>query len=29
MNDDQWAEYKDQGYSMDAKVGQTGFELAF
>ena len=29
MNDSQWAEYKDQGYSMDAKVGQTGFELAF
>ena len=29
MNDSQWAEYKKQGYSMDAKVGQTGFELAF
>ena len=29
MNDSQWEEYKDQGYSMDAKVGQTGFELAF
>ena len=29
MNDSQWAEYKDQGYTMDAKVGQTGFELAF
>ena len=29
MNDDQWEEYKKQGYSMDAKVGQTGFELAF
>ena len=29
MNDAQWEEYKKQGYSMDAKVGQTGFELAF
>ena len=29
MNDSQWAEYQDQGYSMDAKVGQTGFEMAF
>ena len=29
MNDEQWEEYKKQGYSMDAKVGQTGFELAF
>ena len=29
MNDSQWAEYQDQGYSKDAKVGQTGFELAF
>ena len=29
MNDSQWEEYQDQGYSMDAKVGQTGFELAF
>ena len=29
MNDSQWSEYKDQGYTMDAKVGQTGFELAF
>ena len=29
MNDEQWQEYKKQGYSMDAKVGQTGFELAF
>ena len=29
MNDSQWEEYKDQGYTMDAKVGQTGFELAF
>ena len=29
MNDAQWEEYEDQDYSMDAKVGQTGFELAF
>ena len=29
MSDAQWQEYKDQDYSMDAKVGQTGFELAF
>ena len=29
MNDSQWAEYKNQGYTMDAKVGQTGFEMAF
>lgn len=29
MNDDQWAEFKEQGYSMDALVGQTGFEQAF
>ena len=29
MNDSQWEEYQDQGYSMDAKVGQTGFEMAF
>ncbi len=29
MNDSQWEEYQDQGYTMDAKVGQTGFELAF
>ncbi|MGM9660809.1 MAG: peptidoglycan D,D-transpeptidase FtsI family protein [Faecousia sp.] len=29
MNSDQWEEYKKQDYSMDAKVGQTGFELAF
>ena len=25
----QWAEYKELGYSMDALVGQSGFELAF
>ena len=29
MDDDQWAKYKAQGYSMDALVGQTGFEQAF
>ena len=29
MSKDQWATYKEQGYSMDALVGQSGFELAF
>ena len=30
MDADQWAYYKDRpGYSMDAEVGQSGFELAF
>ncbi len=29
MNDAQWEEYKKQNYSMDALVGQTGFEQAF
>ncbi len=29
MNAAQWAEYKNQGYEMDALVGQSGFELAF
>ena len=29
MNDKQWAEYKEQGYAMDAWVGQVGFEKAF
>ncbi len=29
MTTDQWAEYKEQDYSMDALVGQSGFELAF
>ena len=29
MSDKQWEYYKDKGYSMDAEVGQTGFELAF
>lgn len=30
MNEKQWEEYKKKGgYSMDAEVGQAGFELAF
>ena len=29
MNADQWEIYKEKGYSMDAEVGQAGFELAF
>ncbi len=29
MNEEQWQENKEKGYSMDALVGQTGFELAF
>ena len=29
MSNDEWEEYKQQGYTMDAKVGKTGFELAF
>ena len=29
MNAEQWEEFKSQGYSMDAEVGQTGFEKAF
>ncbi len=29
MTDSQWAEYQKQDYSMDALVGQTGFEMAF
>lgn len=29
MNDADWAKYKEQGYSMDAQVGQAGFEQAF
>ena len=29
MNATQWETYKDQGYAMDALVGQTGFEKAF
>ena len=29
MSASQWETYKEQGYSMDALVGQSGFELAF
>ncbi len=29
MSSDQWEEFKKQDYSMDALVGQTGFEMAF
>ena len=29
MSTEQWNEFKKEGYSMDALVGQTGFELAF
>ena len=29
MNANQWEVYKEQGYEMDALVGQSGFELAF
>ncbi len=29
MSAAQWEEFKKEGYSMDALVGQTGFELAF
>ncbi len=29
MSDKQWEHYKDLGYSMDADVGQSGFELTF
>ncbi len=29
MSTQQWEEFKKEGYSMDALVGQTGFELAF
>ena len=29
MDKTQWEKYKEEGYSMDALVGQTGFELAF
>ena len=29
MNEQQWQEFKDQDYSMDALVGQSGFEQAF
>ena len=29
MNNSEWETYSQQGYSMDALVGKTGFELAF
>ncbi len=29
MTESQWASYKEEGYAMDALVGQSGFELAF
>ena len=29
MDDADWAKYKDQNYSMDAYIGQSGFEEAF
>lgn len=29
MDGDQWAKYKELDYSMDAQVGQSGFEAAF
>lgn len=29
MTGSQWEDYKEQGYSLDALVGQSGFELAF
>ena len=29
MDSDDWAKYKDQGYAMDAQIGQAGFEEAF
>ena len=29
MSNDEWTEYQKQGYTMDAMVGKTGFELAF
>ena len=29
MDDAEWKKYKEQGYSMDAYVGQSGFEEAF
>ncbi len=29
MDADDWAKYEDQGYSMDAYIGQSGFEEAF
>ncbi len=29
MDNDDWNKYKEQGYSMDAYIGQSGFEEAF
>lgn len=29
MSPEQWETYQDQGYAMDAEVGQSGLELAF
>lgn len=29
MDTSEWAEYQNAGYSMDAQVGKSGFELAF
>ncbi|MBP3674001.1 MAG: hypothetical protein J6J18_09265 [Oscillospiraceae bacterium] len=29
MDADDWAEYKEKGYAMDAVIGQSGFEAAF
>ena len=29
MDSTDWAKYKDQGYAMDAQIGQAGFEEAF
>ncbi len=29
MNEDEWAQYKQQGYSLDARVGKDGLERAF
>ena len=29
MDSEEWAKYKEEGYSMDAYVGQSGFEEAF
>ena len=29
MDDEEWAKFKEEGYSMDAYVGQSGFEEAF
>ena len=29
MDDKDWQKYKEQGYSMDAYIGQSGFEEAF